>query len=169
MICLDKVKQFCKDDYTKIKNYDLAISDNKIVWHCHHILELTLNNEFAHSKDELIRMDMYYKRPYFELIFLKPNDHKKLHLDNLSEHTRKKLSRLCTKTWTGRKHTKDTKEKMSLSHLNHNGWNAKKRAFTNGIKNILAYTCPSGFRPGWTWNPESRNRIESSHAKEKLK
>ena len=169
MICLERVKQFCKDDYTKIKNYDKAIADKEHMWHCHHILELTLDNEYAHSRDELKRMDMYYNRPYFELIFLTSKEHRKLHGSNITESARKSLSKRCSETWTGRKHTSKTKEKMSKTRMNHDGWNAKKRAFTNGVKNILAYECPIGFKPGWTWDPETRKRMDSSHRKEKLK
>lgn len=169
MICLERVKQFCKDDYTKIKNYDLAIADKEQTWHCHHVLELTLDNEYAHSRDDLKRMDMYYNRPYFELIFLTPKEHKKLHNSHISESTRKLLSKHCTETWTGRKHTDSTKDKMSKSRMNHAGWNAKKRAFTNGFKNILAYECPLGFKPGWTRDTKTRKRMESAHRKEKLK
>ena len=78
MICQTTVKKFCKDDISKIENYELAVKD-KSMWHCHHRLELTLNNEKAHSKEDLIRLEMYYNRPYFELIFLKSSDHRKLH------------------------------------------------------------------------------------------
>lgn len=70
---------FCKDDITKIKNYNEAINDKNNIWHCHHILELTLDNEPALSVKDLMRMNMYYNRPYFELIFLKPKDHHSLH------------------------------------------------------------------------------------------
>lgn len=149
MICLERVKQFCKDDYTKIKNYDKAIADTKHTWHCHHILELTLDNEYAHSREELKRLNMYYKRPYFELIFLTSSEHRKLHSSNASEYSRKKISEFCSKNWTGRKHSKETKEKMSKTRMNHAGWNSSKRAFNNGIKNILAIKCPPGFVEGW--------------------
>ena len=39
------VKYFCKDDITKIENYELAMADTEEVWHCHHRLELTLDGE----------------------------------------------------------------------------------------------------------------------------
>ena len=42
--------KFCKDDISKIENYDKAKSDTTQTWECHHKLELTLNGEFAHTK-----------------------------------------------------------------------------------------------------------------------
>ena len=76
------IRKFCKDDYTKIENYELAKADNFKDWCIHHILELTLDNEYAHSRADLIRMGMYYNRPYFELIFLKRSEHQILHNKN---------------------------------------------------------------------------------------
>lgn len=71
------VKRYCTDA-SKIENYDLAVADKEL-WHCHHRLELTVNGEYAHSKESLKRLDMYWHRPAFELIFLKPSDHRALH------------------------------------------------------------------------------------------
>ena len=79
MINVSKVNRFCRDDIKLIENYYEAINDTENVWACHHRLELTLDGEFANSKTDLIRHGMYYHRPYFELIFLKIIDHKKLH------------------------------------------------------------------------------------------
>lgn len=79
MISEQRVKRFCKDDITKIENYDKAINDDRKIWHCHHRLELTLDGEFANTIEDLKRLDMYYHRPYFELIFLEPSEHLQLH------------------------------------------------------------------------------------------
>lgn len=96
-------KQFCKDDLSKIENYNLAIADNFSGWHLHHRLELTLDGEFAHSKNDLIRLDMYYHRPAFELIFMKNKEHRSLHAKFLTftDKTKNKISIANT----GRKHT----------------------------------------------------------------
>lgn len=72
-------KLYCKDDYTKIENYELAVNDEVNTWEIHHKLELTINGEYAHSKLELIRLNMYYNRPYYELIYLTTSEHAKLH------------------------------------------------------------------------------------------
>jgi hypothetical protein len=112
------IKEYCKDDLSKIENYDKAVDDTEHLWVCHHRLELTLDGEFAHSKKELIRMNIYYHRPYFELIFMKDADHRRLHATNriISEETRKKLSKINkgkASTFKGKKHTEEFKRKIS--------------------------------------------------------
>lgn len=32
-------KIYCKEDISKIKNYDLAIADTTQIWDCHHMTE----------------------------------------------------------------------------------------------------------------------------------
>ena len=81
---------YCKDDISKIENYELAIDDKERTWQCHHRLVLTLDGEFAHTMDELKRLNMYYHRPAFELIFLTQTEHNKIH--KRSEETKKKMS-----------------------------------------------------------------------------
>lgn len=79
MISNEGARQKCKDDISKIENYDKAINDKDNMWELHHRLELTLDGEFAHSRAELIRMGMYWKRPSFELIFLERKEHHRIH------------------------------------------------------------------------------------------
>ena len=79
MINKATVSSYCKDDIRLIENYEKAIADPYTVWHCHHRLELTLDGQYAASKADLIRMDMYYCRPHFELILMPPTEHNKLH------------------------------------------------------------------------------------------
>lgn len=79
MINTDKANLYCKDDLSKIENYDKAIADITNTWDIHHRLELTLDSEFAHTREELKRLGMYYHRPYFELIFLTHGEHQSLH------------------------------------------------------------------------------------------
>lgn len=62
-----------------VENYELAKKDNFKGWVCHHRLELTLDGEFANSAIDLVNKDMYFHRPYFELIWLRPEEHTKLH------------------------------------------------------------------------------------------
>lgn len=83
MISLAKCKyrKFCRDDLSKIENYQDAINSSE-QYVLHHRLELTLDGEFAHTAEELQRLGMYYDRPYFELIFLPCSVHSKLHADN---------------------------------------------------------------------------------------
>ena len=93
MINEKQVKKFCKD-YTKIENYEDAVNDTTQTWHCHHRLELTLDGDFALSREQLKMHDMYYNRPYYELIFLTPAEHTRLH-------------------WKGKQRSAETRRKMS--------------------------------------------------------
>ena len=92
MISVSKVARYCKDDISKIENYEAAIADTTQIWDCHHRLELTLDGDFAHTREDLKRMNMYYNRPYFELIFLTKSEHRRLHRLGTSDETKTKLS-----------------------------------------------------------------------------
>lgn len=79
------------------------MADTTQPWHCHHRHELTLDGEFAHTKEDLIRMGMYYNRPYFELIFMSKVEHMRLHRTGQlrSADTKRKISEsLKGKTFT---------------------------------------------------------------------
>ena len=62
-----------------IENYELAKQDNFIGWVIHHRLELTINGEAALSQKDLKRLNMYFHRPYYELIYLTRTEHAKIH------------------------------------------------------------------------------------------
>lgn len=113
MINNNKAKYYCREDISLIKNYEQAIADETQTWECHHILELTLDGEFAHTKEELKRLGMYYHRPANELIFLTRSEHMKLHLPyRNTEEFKRKMS----KAQKGKKHkpfTEETKLKIS--------------------------------------------------------
>ena len=72
------IEKYCKDDITKIENYEEAKKSDER-YDIHHKLEFTLDGDFAHTTEELKRMGMYYNRPYFELVLLKVGEHAKLH------------------------------------------------------------------------------------------
>ena len=63
-----------------VENYNLAKIDNFKGWVLHHRLELTIEGDFANSAIDLVNKEMYYYRPYFELIWLKRGEHSRLHL-----------------------------------------------------------------------------------------
>lgn len=118
MICEQTVKKFCKD-FTKIENYEKAISDTAQTWQCHHQLE-THNSDGTErprnaqlSREELIALDMYYNRPAEELIFLTEVEHKRLHnvgkkRRSFSEEWKKKLS----EAHKGKHHSEEHKKKL---------------------------------------------------------
>ncbi len=81
MIYLDSTsKKFCKDSIHLIENFENAKNDPINTWVLHHRLELTMDDDFAHSAEELKRLGMYFNRPAFELIFLTKNEHMRKHL-----------------------------------------------------------------------------------------
>lgn len=73
-----RINMYCKDPLEMIENYQEAIDSNER-YELHHRLELTLDGQFAHGHEELERLGMYWHRPYFELIFIKSSDHRRLH------------------------------------------------------------------------------------------
>lgn len=112
-----QAKKYCRDDLSKIENYEKAIADKTQTWDLHHRLELTLDGEFALTPDQLKMHDMYYNRPYYELIFLTPAEHTRLHKKgkHLTEETRRKMS----ESQKGKKRkpfTEETRRKLSESH-----------------------------------------------------
>lgn len=75
----NKIKYVRDGKYELIENYELAKADNFKGWLIHHRLELTLDGEFAHTPDELKRLNMYYNRPAFELIWIPLEIHSAIH------------------------------------------------------------------------------------------
>lgn len=71
-------KRYCKDNPELIDNYHEA-KYSRTLYVLHHRLELTINNEQALSMLDLQRLNMYYNRPYYELIFLPASVHLTLH------------------------------------------------------------------------------------------
>ena len=104
-------KKFCKDDISKIENYEKAIADTTQTWDSHHRLELTLDGEFALSREQLKMHDMYYNRPYYELIFLTHSEHRRLHMKGrtVTDETRSRMS----ESHKGRTFSEDTRRKIS--------------------------------------------------------
>ena len=111
MICLCTIKKYCSEDITKIENYKKAVASQEI-YECHHRLE-THNSDGEKrlidiTVSELKALDMYYKRPASELIFLEHHEHRKLHLTG--------TKRACgNKNRLGKHSTEETKKKMSDS------------------------------------------------------
>lgn len=106
-----RMKMYCKDDLSKIENYYDAVNDKENNWVLHHRLEMTLNGEFACSQTDLIRMNMYYHRPAFELIFIKEEEHRKLH-GQFHKMTNDGIQMIKNKN-TGRKRTDEQKKLIS--------------------------------------------------------
>ena len=97
MISERNAKMFCKEDISKIENYDKAISDSTQIWHCHHrdeVKVLPSGMTVLCSRQDLIDNEHYYNCPANELIFLTNAEHIRLHRNGLklSEEWRRKIS-----------------------------------------------------------------------------
>lgn len=125
MISEHQANRYCRDAISKIENYDKAIADSK-KWEIHHRLELTLDGDFALSKDQLKMHCMYYNRPYYELIFLRPDEHRRIHRCNcaISDEIKRKIS----ESRKGKKFTEEHCRKLSEAHKGHLAWNKGLRA-----------------------------------------
>ena len=117
-------KRYCKEELTKIKNYDKAIADTTQVWHCHHMTETWWNC----TAKELIENECYYNRKACELIFLTNSEHTRLHMKGktVTNETRRKMSeakkgktnsaehrRKISESMKGIVRSEDTRKKMS--------------------------------------------------------
>lgn len=71
-----RFERYCKE-YWNIENYELAMKDNFKGWICHHRLEL--NSDYHNSAEDMKLMNLYYNRPYNELIFLTIAEHNIIH------------------------------------------------------------------------------------------
>lgn len=105
-----RAKKYCKEDISKIENYDKAIADTTQTWICHHRTAIWWN---CTTKD-LIENKCYYHRKACELIFVTESEHKSLHHTGktLSDETKKKIS----EARKGKPRSDETKMKISASN-----------------------------------------------------
>lgn len=68
---------YCCESISKIENYELAVKDTEHVWCCHHRAEILPCG--IYSVDQLQKYGLYWNRPASELIFLKHDEHSRLH------------------------------------------------------------------------------------------
>ena len=109
MINERQARKFCKEDISKIKNYDKAIADTTQTWHCHHMTETW----WGCTRKDLIENECYYNRKACELIFLTRKEHVRLHKKGIlfTEEHRRKISA----SLNGHKHSKESIKKMSAA------------------------------------------------------
>lgn len=156
--------KFCKDNIAKIENYEIAKNDTSQTWHCHHRLELTLDGEFANTRDDLKRLGMYFNRPYFELIFLTHSEHIRMHLAGkpLPTATRLKIREAlrCNPPNKGKHHSAETRQKISKSNSGENHPFYGKHFSEEHRKNLGKSISKS--LKGHTVSEETRQRMASA-------
>ena len=124
MINESLARKYCKEDISKIKNYDLAIADKTQTWDCHHMTETW----WGCSAKDLIENECYYNRKACELVFLTKAEHTRMHnkVRTFSDETKLKISeslkgrtlseehaRKMHEAWKGKHHSEDTRKKIS--------------------------------------------------------
>ncbi len=144
--------KFCRDDISKIENYDKAIADTTQTWVIHHRLELTLDGEFALTPEQLKMHDMYYNRPYYELIFLTRTEHNIIHNRGMSYETRRKMSEAAK----GRTVTDETRRKMSKAHKGKQHTDEARRKMSKSRKE-------KGILKGIPKSIEHRRKLSEAH------
>lgn len=163
MINEKAVKIYCRDDISKIENYEKAIADTTQTWDLHHRLELTLDGEFALSREQLKMHDMYYKRPYYELIFLTHAEHRRLHGMNMSDDTRKKMSEANkgeNHPLFGKHRTDETRKKMSEAMKGEKNPNFGRTLSEETRRKISEATKGKKRKP---FSEEHRRKISEAH------
>ena len=78
-------KRYCSEDISLIENYHQAISDKEKMWDVHHRSECDSEGRTLFTKKQLIDMNLYFKRPAKELIFVTKSMHWKIHREMCSK------------------------------------------------------------------------------------
>lgn len=112
MISVKQARWFCADDISLIPNYKEAIESDE-VWDCHHVNEIQPDGTIA-SAEHLIRNKVYYKRPWWELVFVSHVQHAKMHDD-------------VNKAFKLGRHSKEAKKKSALKQTGRVGANKGKK------------------------------------------
>ena len=85
-------KRYCSDDISLIENYNKAIADKERMWDIHHRRECDEEGRTLFTHKQLKEMNLYFKRPASELIFVTRSMHWKLHRE-----LREKCGKICGK------------------------------------------------------------------------
>lgn len=108
------IQQVC-DNYKDIENYDKAIADPDNLWVIHHRKEIDNNGRIKYMSKDLKQMGLYYHRPADELIFLLPEEHRKMHWES---GLRELYSERANKFWSKPKNIRRVKERFKRKREN---------------------------------------------------
>lgn len=79
MINEKSAKIYCSEDISLIENYNQAIADKEKMWDTHHRRECDDEGRTLFTHKQLKEMNLYFKRPASELIFVTRSMHSKIH------------------------------------------------------------------------------------------
>lgn len=127
------IRYYCKDDISKIENYDKAIADKSQTWLVHHRLETHFSDGTPRpinaqlTRKELITLGTYFYRPAEELILLTRSMHTTLHHKSKGGSMRGKSfsevhKRKISNAHKGKKLSDETKRKISEALKGHPGY-----------------------------------------------
>ena len=86
-------KRYCSEEISLIENYHDAIADEERMWDIHHRRECDSEGRTLFTKKQLKELNLYFKRPASELVFVTKSMHMKLHremLENIGKNVGKK-------------------------------------------------------------------------------
>ena len=95
-------KLYCSEEICLIENYQTAISDKTKMWEIHHRRECDENGRTLFTTKQLKEMNLYFKRPASELIFVTKSMHNKLHremFENIGRNVGKKYGKIVGKIY----------------------------------------------------------------------
>lgn len=145
------LKAVCKD-YTKIENYEEAISDTNNKWHCHHKLGIMPFSHKTINSKKLKEYGLYYNQPPEALIFIKESEHHKLHNSCMSDEWHTNLSNAA-------KNQKENSGRFVKSHKRNNG---RKRPDTS-IRNKEIFSGKQSWNKGLILSDEHKKHLSESH------
>ena len=85
MINENSAKLYCSEDISLIENYQAAIADQKRMWVIHHRRECDENGRTLFTKEQMIKLNIYFYRPSKELIFVTRKIHAALHKEQIKK------------------------------------------------------------------------------------
>lgn len=152
-----KAKRYCKEDLSKIENYEQAVNDTTQVWDLHHrdeVKVLPSGISVIRSRQELKEDGRYYNCPANELIFLTHTEHARL-------HNKGKLNPMYGKT-----HTAEARKKVSDANKGKPSWNKDKtmsEEFSRKMSEVKKGQVPWNKGKRGIYSEETRKKISESH------
>ena len=127
-----RMTRYCSEPLEHIENYELAVSDKEHMWDCHHRGEVLPCGVF--SVQELKKFGLYWNRPASELIFIRNNEHTRLHKlgknhPNFGKHQSEEVRRKISEAMKGENHpnfgkhlSEDIRRKISEGKKGKSTW-----------------------------------------------
>ena len=161
---------YCGDDISSIENYNKAIADEVFTWDCHHRAEISDDGSTT-SVSLLMERGLYYNRPASELIFLRHDEHARLHSAHMSAETRERIRKAnigrknpnaiaaMRKASIGRVKTAEELRRNREAHIGNKYRLGKHHTEETKRKISKALTGRPGTNRGRKWSEEARKKM----------